>query len=816
MVGGSGRSGRRSTASGWEGECGRIRLSIAVGDGGAAWFGRVPESDLCMTTTLNPLRVLIVEDEAVVADGLVQALGRGGYESAGVCGSGGEALRLAQRELPDVVLMDIQLSGAMDGIEAALRMQRDLGLPVVFLTGHTEARTVQRARAVQPYGYLLKPFHESELHSVVELAVSRHAADRRLRESEERYAGALRSMAGAVICTDVMGTVTFINATAEALTGWRAVEALGRPLREVFRVALPGGEALKGAGLVQPTEAGALRTIFLTSRDGRTLAIEDNTNPIRDASGALTGIVILFRQKSGVPVPEPGMLPDAGGGTPWANLAGIIGSIADPLLVLDADWRMTYLNVPAASLLEGEGEELLGQVFWDLLPASLHRLYYHEFAATLEKKKPRSFEMHHEQRGVWHEVQLYPYREGLLTQFRDITARKAKEQEEEKMEKLESLGLLARGFAHEFNNVLTVLLGNLALAKLSLPEGGAGRMELDRAHEASMQAQGLVQQLMTFARGGVPIRQLVDAGVVVREWFADWTKRSDIEYRIDAGEGAWPASLDRQQIRRVLSNLVKNAEQATMPGDAISVRLTRLGGAGAAAGDLGLPEDADPGGWLVLEVSDNGSGIQAELVGRVFEPYFTTKAEANASGLGLTVCESVARGHGGKIRVISSAGEGTSVRMALPAVAVGESVVVVEREPVRVVEKLARRVLVLEDEPLIRHLISQHLGMLGCETVETADGNETVARYREAMESGRRFDLVIFDLSIPGGMGGAAAMELIRKLDPGVCAIVSSGYSDDPVMSRYQDFGFRAVLPKPYEPSALREMAGRLLVGGGS
>jgi CheY-like chemotaxis protein len=161
--------------------------------------------------------------------------------------------------------------------------------------------------------------------------------------------------------------------------------------------------------------------------------------------------------------------------------------------------------------------------------------------------------------------------------------------------------------------------------------------------------------------------------------------------------------------------------------------------------------------------------------------------------------------------MISSAGEGTSVRMALPAVAVAETVVVEEREPVRVPEKLTRRVLVLEDEPLIRHLISQHLGLLGCETVETADGNETVARYREAMESGRRFDLVIFDLSIPGGMGGAAAMELIRKMDPGVCAIVSSGYSDDPVMSRHQDFGFRAVLPKPYEPSALREMAVRLL-----
>jgi nitrogen-specific signal transduction histidine kinase len=200
--------------------------------------------------------------------------------------------------------------------------------------------------------------------------------------------------------------------------------------------------------------------------------------------------VILFRKREGVPVPEN--LPPGGvvtPGTPWPNLAGIVGSIADPLLALDADWKITYLNEAAARLLHGEVRELPGKVFWDCLPATMHRLYYQEFAATLDKQSARSFEMRQEAEGRWHEVQLYPYGDGLLALFHDITAKRAAEEQQDKMEKLESLGLLARGFAHDFNNLLTVLLGNLSLAEADLPSGCVSRTALERATAASLQAQ---------------------------------------------------------------------------------------------------------------------------------------------------------------------------------------------------------------------------------------------------------------------------------------------------------------------------------------
>lgn len=767
----------------------------------------------------NPLRILVVEDESLVARDLHSTLIRAGYEVTGMCRTGLEALEAVRAHLPDVVLMDIHLSGdGMDGVDAAVRIQRDYNRPVVFLTGHGDERTTARARSALPYGYLLKPFHESELRSVVEMAVTRHQADRQLKASEERFVSTLRSMAEGVISTDVLGIINFMNPVAERLTGWSLAQAAGRPLYEVFRVSLPGGESVEPAGLMGGSADGQpLRTMVLTDKEGVAIPIEDNTTPIRDADGGLTGIVILFRRKEGA-LPPPA-LPDTSG-TPWPNLAGIVSSISDPLLALDENWRITYLNGLAARSLDGRRESLLGCVLWDCFPASVHQLYYHEFSTAMSKRVARSFEMEIEARGQWYEVQLYPFGPGLLALLREVTGRKQAEDQQNKIEKLESLGLLARGFAHDFNNLLTVLLGNLSLAEMNLPPDSAGHNELRTARQATVQAQNLVQQLLTFARGGAPIRQPTDIGRMVQEWFAEWPKRPGIDYRMGVSGDLWQAEVDRHQIRRLLSNLMKNAEQAVGREGIISLRLARPASVGLSAPEIGLPADADLNNWVLLEMVDNGEGIPPEHLEHVFEPYYTTRADSNASGLGLTVCESIAKGHGGAVRLLSAWQEGTRVRIALPATRPPSPQPAALNAPFLMTPDMgppaagSRRVLILEDEPLIRQLIVQHLKNAGCEVTQTSDGAETVARYHESVAQGQPYDLLVMDLSIPGGMGGAAAMEKIRQIDPGVRAIVSSGYSDDPVMSRYLDYGFRAVLPKPYQPQELRELVEELLEEG--
>jgi two-component system cell cycle sensor histidine kinase/response regulator CckA len=761
-----------------------------------------------------PLRILVVEDEPIVARDLQRALTHGGYEVTGLCSTGEEALDAVQLQQPDLVLMDIGLQGGMDGIQAAAKVQREHHRPVVFLTGHADEQTTLRARAAEPYGYLLKPFHEGELRSVVELAVSRHRADRKLRASEERFVSTLRSMADGVISTDVLGIINFMNPVAEKLTGWTLAQAKGRPLHEIFRVSLPGGESVEPSGLVN--DAAGLRTLILTDKEGVAVPIEDSTTPIRDGDGALTGIVVLFRRKEGhapnLPLPE---VP----GTPWPNLASIVSSISDPLLALNDEWRITYLNSLAARALGGRREDLLGTFLWDCLPASVHHLYYHDFSTAMSQRTARSFEMEIEARRQWYEVQLYPFGPGVLALLRDVTGRKQAEEQQNKLEKLESLGLLARGFAHDFNNLLTVLLGNLSLAEMNFASDAPGANELRTARQATVQAQNLVQQLLTFARGGAPIRQPTDAGRLVQEWFAEWPKRPGIDYRMAVSGDHWQAEVDRHQIRRLLSNLMKNAEQAVGREGIISLRLVRPEHVGLGPADIGLPPEAHLEDWILLEMVDNGEGISPENLDHVFEPYFTTRQDANASGLGLTVVESIARAHDGAVRLLSALGEGTRVRVALPAstplsphnqnLTPAPAAAEVPPHP-----SGSRRVLILEDEPLIRQILVQCLKSSGCEVTQTTDGAETVARYEEALAAGRPYDLLITDLSIPGGMGGAAALEKIRHLDPGVRAIVSSGYSDDPVMSRYLDFGFRAVLPKPYHPPELRELVEQLLSEG--
>jgi two-component system cell cycle sensor histidine kinase/response regulator CckA len=337
--------------------------------------------------------------------------------------------------------------------------------------------------------------------------------------------------------------------------------------------------------------------------------------------------------------------------------------------------------------------------------------------------------------------------------------------------------------------------------------GAPSRQELAAARRASLQAQNLVQQLLTFARGGVPIRQPTELARLVREWYAEWPRRPGIDYHLTICTDPCPAEVDRHQVRRLLGNLFRNAEQAQPGGGSLTLELA---GSSTSPSSGTMPDTEQTRAFLTLTVTDTGEGIDTDTLAHIFEPYFTTRGEANATGLGLTVCESITKAHGGTLAVDSTRGTGTSVRVTLPATPLNDKpevpVAASEVSPAR-----TRRVLVLEDEPLIRQLIVSNLTAAGCEVTPTSEGSETVTRYTEALLAGSRFDLVVMDLSIPNGMGGAQAMEKLRHLDPGVQAIVSSGYSDDPIMARYADFGFRAVLPKPYQPGELRELVTGLL-----
>ncbi len=752
-------------------------------------------------TGFDRLRILIVENEGLVGCDMAAFLNDLGYRVIGTCSTSEDALRLYDDLRPDLVLMDVHLDGPVDGIETALRLQKRGPVAIVYVTACADLETVNRARETHPQGYLLKPFSHDELRLTVEVAAARVQEEIERRKREQSYFETFESLADGVIVADLAGIIVFSNPAAARISGWAQADCVGRSLHEVFRIYQSSGEPamVELASPAQPTQE---RTVWLTTREGQRVPVQDRSTPLRDQSGQLTGVVILFRALNAASENERGSSePSPETTAAQAPLVDVVESISDPLLALDGRWGITYANASAQQLFGRHVGKLLGVNLWDLLPAATREEHYGSLSHAMLHRETVSREIYLEEKQTWIELRGYPFAEGLLLLLQDITSKREEAERRSRLDRLESLGLLARGFAHEFNNLLTVLLGNLSLAEMRL-RSVIQLPELHTAKQATLQAQGLVQQLLTFARGGAPIKRPTQLGELIEQFFLHHSRAPRIEYRLEVSPSLPTIALDPAQVRRLLGNLVRNAEQAQPNGGVITIRCQPHDPGESYPHEITSDHQTAPAG-IVVEVTDRGEGIPAENLAHIFEPYFSTRKSENATGLGLTVCESIAKAHGGSISVRSEPEKGTSVSLYLPVDADGEEVDalgishVFEGAP----EPTVTRILVLEDDPLVRALIVRNLTSQQYEVTETAEGSETVRAYQEARQNGRPFDLVILDLSIPNGMGGVRAMEKLRQLDPEVLAIVSSGYSDDPVMAKPASYGFAAVLPKPYEPA---------------
>ncbi len=763
-------------------------------------------------TNSDRIRILIVENEGLVGCDMATTLGKLGYVVVAICASGEEALERLDEFRPDLVLMDVHLAGQLDGIDTARELQSRSRVAIVYVTACADLDTVARARETHPHGYLLKPFNHDELRLAVEVAAQRHFEENERLRREHSYFEAFQSLADGVIAADLSGGVVFMNPSAARATGWNAQEAVGRSLNEVFRIYQSTGEPAEILSAETATQA-AERTVYLTTLAGERVPIQDRTTPLRDAHGQLTGLIILFRAAV-LPAPvEAPMMANRS----TAPLVDVVESISDPLFALDARWRVTYANASALRLFDRNLQNMLGLSLWDIMPSATREQHHEAFAHAMLHRETVNRELYLDEKQIWLELRGYPFGEGLLLLVQDVTARREEAERRNRIDRLESLGLLARGFAHDFNNLLTVLLGNISLAEMRL-RNAITLPELHTAKQATLQAQNLVQQLLTFARGGAPIKTQIRLGDLIETFFMHHTRANRVEYRIEAQPGLPQIAIDGAQIRRLLSNLIRNAEQAQPNGGEITVRCFAPDHAEMFPGEMVTDTNFQPSG-LAIEVEDKGEGILTEHLTHIFEPYFSTRKADNATGLGLTVCESIAKAHGGSLTVSSEQGKGTTVRFYLPLDSDGEEAdgfglsKVFDAPPE--LNAANPRILVLEDDPLVRSLIVRNLTSNGFDVAESSEGSETVRMYQESLTQGRAFDLVILDLSIPNGMGGVRTMEKLRGIDPDVFAIVSSGYSDDPVMANPASYGFAAVLPKPYEPADMLRLVRNILATRG-
>ena len=393
---------------------------------------------------------------------------------------------------------------------------------------------------------------------------------------------------------------------------------------------------------------------------------------------------------------------------------------------------------------------------------------------------------------------------GVVLVLRDMTDRVRIDQELLKASKLESLGTLAGGIAHDFNNLLTGILGNISLSKLVVNPDDQLCSFLTEAEKASMRAKSLTQQLLTFAEGGEPLKKPLSLGPMITESATFALRGSTTQCRCHLPESLWVVDGDKGQISQVIHNLVINAQQAMPTGGILTITGNNLTLSSQEAERTGpLP----PGHYVNIVIEDEGMGIPQGFLPKIFDPYFTTKQ--SGSGLGLATAYSVIKNHGGAVTVSSELSRGTKFTIYLPASSCQQITQYDQEIPPKSGEG---KILVMDDEESIRLLLQQMLLHLGYEVECAPDGGGAIDLYKKAKATQQGFSAVILDLTIPGGLGGKDTLMQLREIDPQVKAIVASGYSNDPVLSRYDAYGFHGVVAKPFRISELSDVLHRVTV----
>lgn len=356
-----------------------------------------------------------------------------------------------------------------------------------------------------------------------------------------------------------------------------------------------------------------------------------------------------------------------------------------------------------------------------------------------------------------------------------------------KASKLESLGILAGGIAHDFNNILTVISGNISLAKTLINRDDEVTELLTEIEKASLQARDLTQQLLTFSKGGAPIKETASISGLLLEISRFVLRGSNVQCQTSIPQDLWPVIIDKGQISQVLNNLIINADQAMPEGGYI-----KLSAANIEITDHNHPE-LEPGKYVNISIRDEGIGIPPKHLDKIFDPYFTTKQKGH--GLGLATVYSIIKKHKGYIKTASELGTGTVFDIYLPASK--QNLVEDHSDPISIANGQGH-ILIMDDDLAVSNTLARILRLLGYKSTSSADGHQAITLYKQAWEDGKPFDLVIMDLTIPGGMGGKETIKQLKDLDPGLKAIVASGYSTDPIMANYLDYGFLGVLPKPF------------------
>lgn len=618
------------------------------------------------------IRILVVEDEAIIAFDLRRRLEEMGYVVTGIAATGGDALALAETTCPTLVLMDITIQGPVDGIETAKALTSRMDVPIVFLTAHADTRTIERAKAARPYGYLVKPFDERELASTIEMAVHRHASEMQARLLQQAVASA---NVGIVVANthEPLLPIVQCNAAFERMSGYQIVEAMGK-----------SAWFLEGAG----TDARTSEEIRQTIREQR------------------EGQVSLLAYRKD-------------GSTFWDDLS------LSPV------------------------RNIVGQV--------THYLFFHT----------------------------------------DASARKHAETALFQSQKVEAIGQLAGGVAHDFNNILAVITGYCEMAQRQLEVGHPARPRLDQILKAANRAAALTRQLLAFSRKQVLQPRPLDLNVIV----ADAHKMlgrligENISVVLKPAVGLGTVSADPGQIEQIIFNLAVNARDAMPKGGTLTFETRNVE---LDADYAARHPSTVVGRYVMLAVSDTGTGMTPEVQAKAFDPFFTTKPEGEGTGLGLSTVYGIVKQSGGNIGLYSEPGRGATLRVYLPRVdRLNANIAAPETEAE--LPRGTETILLAEDTESLREVIRETLEERGYKVLSTADGGEALALARTFAGP---IDLLLTDVVMPV-MGGSDLVAALSKLRPDLGVVYMSGYTDGALSSHGVLGEDIVLLDKPFSSDRL-------------
>jgi PAS domain S-box-containing protein len=547
-------------------------------------------------------------------------------------------------------------------------------------------------------------------------------------------------------------------------------------------------------------------------KNGEKLEFIATARPYRNTKGELLGIVENFQDITSHKRIEDTLASER------ERLAVTLRSIGDGVITTDTSNKIVLINKVAEELTGWDHKEAIGKQFTDvfnIINKNTNAPSKNPISEVIRIGQIIDLEMDTiliARDGTTRAIadSAAPIRDkesiiiGAVIVFRDITEQLQVEKELTKISKLESIGVLAGGIAHDFNNILAAILGNINILRLDKNLTGESQDLLCQAEKATVRAKELTQQLLTFAKGGEPIKEVTTLEKVIED-SADFVLRGDkVSSRYQIPADLWLVDIDKGQISQVIQNIVLNASHAMPDGGIVTITCENV-----TSDDESIPL-SEGGKFVKITIHDSGTGIPEKLIDKIFDPYFSTK-QTN-SGLGLAISHSIISKHGGAITVESKEGKGTTFSIYLPASekkSTGKQFSSEGR-----VSPPPAKILVMDDDEMVLSVYKKMLVQMGHKIVIARNGEEVVQLYRETYNSEEPFDLIIMDLTIPGGMGGKKTIQEIQKINSKVKSIVSSGYSNDPVMANFKEYGFKGAIAKPFQLKKLELVISKVLLEG--